>query len=171
MNNRILELADQADVSQLCRVNGEWGSKLSPELQKFAELIIQECAQICKDTAEKQFNPLFSRESDGAQVCHAKVKEFSATVNPIEDNRAAGVVVTFSGRRGRGKTTLMQLFAETLKAHNINATVDWGVDGNPNRPATAAVVQRNLLSIQTQGTPVELREAPTIRAPQQSKGK
>ena len=46
MNDRILDLADEANVSQLCRVDGDWGSKLSPELQHFAELIVKECCDV-----------------------------------------------------------------------------------------------------------------------------
>lgn len=43
--------------------------------QRVAELLILECAKICKDTAEKQFNPLFNRESDGAMTCFNKIKQ------------------------------------------------------------------------------------------------
>jgi hypothetical protein len=43
--------------------------------QRVAELLVLECAQICKHTAEKQFNPLFNRESDGAMVCFRSIKE------------------------------------------------------------------------------------------------
>ena len=71
MNERIKELAEQA-------AKGEgWGMEVwqTTYSEKFAELIVRECADICKDTAEKQFNPLFSRESDGADVCYRKIKE------------------------------------------------------------------------------------------------
>lgn len=79
MNKRIKELAKEHLVRD---EHTEFGWQechkyvFDPEeLSKFAELIVRECTDICKDTAEKQFNPLFSRESDGADVCSRKIKE------------------------------------------------------------------------------------------------
>lgn len=40
----------------------------------FSKLIVDECAEICLNTAEKQFSPLYNRESDGARVCYNKIK-------------------------------------------------------------------------------------------------
>jgi len=45
------------------------------EFKQFVNQLVSECAKVCKDTAENQFNPLFSRESDGAMVCYRKIKE------------------------------------------------------------------------------------------------
>ena len=76
MTKRIDELfgkaLDEAVPETWTVLNPEQLSRLKT---KFAELIVRECATICKDTAEKQFNPLFSRESDGADVCYRKIKE------------------------------------------------------------------------------------------------
>ena len=80
MNEKIRELVYQSDFIGK-KINGDewrWGyidPELNSKLEKFAELIVQECATICKDTAEKQFSPLYNRESDGAAVCYKKIKE------------------------------------------------------------------------------------------------
>ena len=69
MNERIKEIGKRIGIIDL-------GNRFySPDFEVFAELIIKECANICKDTAENQFNPLYSRESDGATVCYKKIKE------------------------------------------------------------------------------------------------
>lgn len=82
MNERAIELYKQAAefAYKICEEEGRKGGSedhiwLSVATGKFAELIVRECAAICKDTAEKQFSPLYSRESDGAMVCYKKVKE------------------------------------------------------------------------------------------------
>lgn len=47
MNEKIRELAEQANIP---KYNLEYGTELciAPHLEKFAELIIQECANVCK---------------------------------------------------------------------------------------------------------------------------
>jgi hypothetical protein len=48
MNERIKELAEQAGAEQVATdLNGEFVKYITPEMQKFAELIVQECADIC----------------------------------------------------------------------------------------------------------------------------
>jgi hypothetical protein len=47
--------------------------ELAGRAQKMADLLIKECAGICKSTAEVEFSPLYSRESDGAMVCYNKI--------------------------------------------------------------------------------------------------
>jgi hypothetical protein len=71
------QIADQTPYFRDIDEDGlTWEGKLNwARDQKFAELIAKECATICKDTAEKQFSPLFSRESDGAEVCYKKIKQ------------------------------------------------------------------------------------------------
>jgi hypothetical protein len=69
MNERIKELAEQATTTE--KDGFQYFDKA-----KFAELIVLECATICKDTAEKQFNPLYNRESDGATVCYKKIRDY-----------------------------------------------------------------------------------------------
>ena len=71
MNEKIKQLAQNA------------GSIYDPQegiqvfnKEKFAQLIIKECAEVCLNTAENQFSPLFSRESDGARVCYEKIKRY-----------------------------------------------------------------------------------------------
>ena len=50
--------------------------KLEALMDKFAELIVKECTTICKDTAEKHYNPvLYRHESIAAFTCHRKIKE------------------------------------------------------------------------------------------------
>jgi hypothetical protein len=46
MNKRILELALEAGIYQPERFDGIYGSN---QLEKFAELIVMECAQVIKD--------------------------------------------------------------------------------------------------------------------------
>jgi hypothetical protein len=46
MNERIIELAEQAGYTKDMFGIGHWDM---PECQKFAELIVRECAQICQD--------------------------------------------------------------------------------------------------------------------------
>jgi hypothetical protein len=69
MKERIEELAElagyQPEVFEICKLC----------MEKFAELIIKECANVCKETAEKQFSPLYSRESDGAIVCFSNINK------------------------------------------------------------------------------------------------
>ena len=70
MNERIIDMAKQC---------GYWSGQTiemnDAGIMMFADLILQECLTICKDTAEKQFNPLYNRESDGATVCYKKIVE------------------------------------------------------------------------------------------------
>ena len=49
MNERIQELAEQAEVTGYFAAGTEYATPipLTPELQKFAELIVQECATLC----------------------------------------------------------------------------------------------------------------------------
>jgi hypothetical protein len=68
MNERLEQLAEQSGMTQYVAPNNKF-------LEQFAMLIIHECAGICKDTAEKQFNRLYSRESDGAFVCYQKIND------------------------------------------------------------------------------------------------
>ena len=72
MNEKIKALYEQA-MEQCVSNNMAW-EELNP--QKFAELIIKECTTICKDTAEKHYNPvLYRHESIAAFTCHRKIKE------------------------------------------------------------------------------------------------
>ena len=75
MNDRIQQLLLQ--VASRTGEDGEYLPSLhTPEdIERFAQLIVRECSTICKDTAEKQFSPLYSRESDGATICYKKIKE------------------------------------------------------------------------------------------------
>lgn len=74
MNERIKQLMGQTLDEKFA---GTWSvmdlEDLTKFADRFAELLVRECATICKDTAEKQFNPLYSRESDGATVCYKKI--------------------------------------------------------------------------------------------------
>jgi hypothetical protein len=72
MNEQIRQLAEQAAEVVFSSPSTSCTTK-QINLEKFAQLIVQECAEICKDTAENQFNPLFNRESDGATVCQKRI--------------------------------------------------------------------------------------------------
>ena len=79
MNELIKQLALKSafayePVKDQLWVSGPNEIMISPGLEKFAQLIIKECAEVCLNTAENQFSPLFSRESDGARVCYEKIK-------------------------------------------------------------------------------------------------
>ena len=74
MNERMYKLINQCFIATTDGKLSELNTIRNVE--KFAELIVNECATICKDTAEKQFSPLFSRESDGADVCYRKIREY-----------------------------------------------------------------------------------------------
>jgi hypothetical protein len=55
MNERIQELAEQADLIRVLNEhaheygNGTFDNTLYPELEKFAELIVQECAKVAEE--------------------------------------------------------------------------------------------------------------------------
>ena len=74
MNQRIRLFAEQA-TTYIEPVPGHSGEGWIFDKEKFAQLIVRECSTICKDIAEKQFSPLYSRESDGATICYKKIKE------------------------------------------------------------------------------------------------
>ena len=71
MNELIQELVKQATVIRKTFYGVE---HLSFDTEKFAASIINECATVCLNTAENQFSPMFSHESDGARVCYEKIK-------------------------------------------------------------------------------------------------
>ena len=71
MNERIQELVKQATVIRKTFYGVE---HLSFDTEKFAASIIKECATVCLNTAENQFSPMFSHDSDGARVCYEKIK-------------------------------------------------------------------------------------------------
>lgn len=73
MNEKIISLWNQAQSLTVKDVS----SRKTQEnfITVFSKLIVDKCAEICLDTAEKQFNPLFNRESDGARVCYNKIKD------------------------------------------------------------------------------------------------
>jgi hypothetical protein len=52
MNERIQELAEQAEVTGYFAAGTEYATPipLTPELQKFAELIVKECIKVIKDS-------------------------------------------------------------------------------------------------------------------------
>ena len=53
MNERIRELAEQAGAEQVATdPNGEFVKYITPEMQKFAELIVLECCFAVKPVAE-----------------------------------------------------------------------------------------------------------------------
>lgn len=52
MSDEIDKIADEfSDLSQLIRRNGEWYSKAKPEVRKFAEMLIRECADVCRENS------------------------------------------------------------------------------------------------------------------------
>ena len=76
MNERIIELARQAECSETWGMDAWQFNK--EELTKFAELVINECAQVCKTVgAERVSNAdekyQLGREM-GAEVCHNTIK-------------------------------------------------------------------------------------------------
>jgi hypothetical protein len=73
MNERIEKLAIECTIYTY-GVNGELLYE-GFDQEKFAILIVEECAAICKDVAERQFNRLYNRESEGAAICYAKIKQ------------------------------------------------------------------------------------------------
>lgn len=75
MNERIRQLAVEANLITHKVPNGLAHLHTEKDLEKFAELLIKKCAGICKDTAEKEFSPLYNRESDGATACYKKIKQ------------------------------------------------------------------------------------------------
>jgi hypothetical protein len=68
MNERIYELAEQAGFE-----NGHqdrYGNSLSCELEKFAELIVRECAKLVEDHMDPQnawITPAFIKEHFGVE--------------------------------------------------------------------------------------------------------
>ncbi|CAB4163835.1 hypothetical protein UFOVP1146_191 [uncultured Caudovirales phage] len=61
MNEKIRELADEAGMTKILNEHAsEYGSGVFentpyPELEKFAELIVQECSNFLKDTLDDHF--------------------------------------------------------------------------------------------------------------------
>lgn len=78
MNKRLKEIEDQCWYQEPCDFDMKEGGLSTIQTKfdqiKFAEMIVQECAAICLNTAEN-FTPVFSREGDGAHVCYEKIIE------------------------------------------------------------------------------------------------
>lgn len=70
MTLNVEQLANDSGMTQYVAANNKF-------LERFAQLVVAECAQVCLETAEKQFSPLFQRESDGAMVCYKKLSEIT----------------------------------------------------------------------------------------------
>jgi hypothetical protein len=78
MNERIKQLAEQAGLKQ--RLWNSLGKELpmwqedpdNPGLEKFAELIVRECAKLCYDRAYKG---ILGSVTDGAMLCANDIKE------------------------------------------------------------------------------------------------
>lgn len=69
MNERIRELAKQADPDYTGEYDDDMGHALvgNDAIQKFADLIIQECLQLCKDAQTAYLmHGMPEREADGA---------------------------------------------------------------------------------------------------------
>jgi hypothetical protein len=78
MNKRILELAKQAGYEVDMFGYGHWDM---PECKKFAELIVRECLQTCKDVGIES-KEVWNASKDyqegrqmGAEVCYNMIKK------------------------------------------------------------------------------------------------
>ena len=72
MNERIRELAEQAGAEQVATdPNGEFVKYITPEMQKFAELIVRECMKL----NHEHFNDEDPYSIDSLYRYHFGVKE------------------------------------------------------------------------------------------------
>ena len=77
MNERIRELAEQAGAEQVATdPNGEFVKYITPEMQKFAELIVRECMEQINKVEEKGDAHLGGGYFyDGTRLCRDAIKQ------------------------------------------------------------------------------------------------
>ena len=78
MNERIKALAEQAQIGIFEDKSFGWSviAGTNQHLEKFAELIVQECINIIKPTSHHEaFAPSYLGDVDGLDLLHGKVKQ------------------------------------------------------------------------------------------------
>ena len=76
MNERILELAEQAtSIVEMVGPQGYTSSYAKFDREKFAELIVRECAKICNDVGVAVFAEQVQNNFGTAQTCKVAIEK------------------------------------------------------------------------------------------------